>query len=138
MSKFFVILFFSLTASTLALKAATTGFSGSLVVLSALTSDRKAVFIVSGSCELLLGKPADSSGSNAQTVTTQLDHAVVVLYRTGQVFPSEHSWSDECQFVKKAIGRQVRFQTATGTYMWKDGDLTLIQTEHLQLAIAED
>jgi hypothetical protein len=138
MSRFRVILVGLLVASTLSAKATTMGFSGTLWVLSALTSDRKAVFIVSGPCEVLLSKSTGPSGSNAQTVVTPLDHAVIVLYRTGQVYPTDQTWADECKFINKAATMQAHFQTASATYTWKDGDLTLIQTDRVQLGIGED
>jgi 20S proteasome alpha/beta subunit len=106
-------------------------------VQSVHTSEQKVVFVVSGPCELLLDKPVDASGSNAQDVTSVLDQAVIVLYRTHEDFSTEEAWSEACKGFNDLVHRQAHFQTASTNYSWKDGDLTLVSTEHLQVEIVK-
>ena len=79
---------FLFVASVSTSSAATMGFSGILEVHSVSVCDSKAVFVVSGSCELLLAEPPAASG-RAQGVVSAVDHAVIVRYRTGKEFPTD-------------------------------------------------
>jgi len=125
-------------ASTLTVRAATMGFSGSCKIDSVFTSDRKIVFVLNGPCEILTDKMLNSTGSNAQIVKMDLDHGILVLCRTEQVFPTDMSWQSECKFCEEAIGSFGRLDATSATYTLEDGDLILIQTEHLQVGVAKD
>jgi hypothetical protein len=109
-------------------KIPTMGFAGVLDVHSVAASDNKVVFVVSGPCELLLAK--DSTG-NAQQVSSVVDHAAVVLYRTHRVFPTDKSWNAECVRVTGLVGKGIYFITADEHLTWEDGDLTLVVTDSL-------
>ena len=123
-------------ASVASSSAATMGFSGILQVHSVSVCNSKAVFVVSGSCELLLAAPPSSSGK-AQEVVSAVDHAVIVRYRTGQEFPTDEAWQTECERFKSLSGKRVRFHTAVPDYTWKSGDLTVISTDQLAFSVEE-
>lgn len=108
--------------------AATMGFAGTLEVQSVVASERKAIFVVSGPCELLLSKPS-GTGGKAQEVASALDHAVIVLYRTHDEFPSDQAWQQACERFKRLIGGRVYFHTASPRYTLESGDVTLIVGE---------
>lgn len=127
---------FLLVASAASSSAATMGFFGVLEVHSVSVSDRKAVLVVSGSCELLLAAPPASSGV-AQDVISAVDHAVIVRYRTGKEFPTEEAWQKECARFSSLSGKRVRFHTATPRYTWESTDLTLISTDQLAFSVEE-
>ncbi len=112
--------------------AATLGFSGTLEVQSVSASEQKIVLVVSGPGELLLSKPSDASG-NAQTVTSTLDHATLVLYRRGTDFPTDQAWQQACEEYKHLAGQKARFETATPQYVWEGTDLTLVSTQQLRM-----
>jgi hypothetical protein len=115
-----------------ALPMPTDGFAGILHVDSVSSSADKVVFLVTGTCSLLLRKPNDPAGGNAQEVVCPLDHAAVVLYRTGSHFTDE-SWKRECSRLTALIGRKAYFDTATGNYSFTAGDLALVSTDELRV-----
>jgi hypothetical protein len=125
---------FLVVASTPTSSAATMGFFGILEVHSVSVCNSKAVFVVTGSCELLLAGPPASSGI-AQGVVSAVDHAVIVRYRTGKEFPTDEAWQRECARFTSLSGKRVRFHTATPRYTWESADLTLISTDQLSFEV---
>ncbi len=128
----FAVFLFVASASTSS--AATMGFSGILEVHSVSVCNSKAVFVVSGSCELLLAEPPPSSG-RAQDVVSAVDHAVIARYRTGKEFPTDAAWQAECARFTSLSGKRVRFHTAVPRYTWESADLTLISTDQLSFEV---
>jgi hypothetical protein len=111
----------------------TMGFAGILNIESVDTSDRKAVFVVSGECTLLLTKPMDLHGGNAQSVVCPLNSTVVVLYRRGADFPTDDAWNKECQRLASLVKKRAYFLTATPQYTFEGADLTLVSTDSLTI-----
>ena len=105
-------------------------FAGSLEVGSVLTSDRKAVFVVSGLCDLLLAGPTQELGT-AQKVRSRLDHAVIVLQRSYHEYPTDKAWEDACEAFKHTVGKHIDFGSVLAHLDWYDCEVTLVQTEYL-------
>jgi hypothetical protein len=113
-------------------KLATKGFAGILEVHSVSFSDTKIVFVVSGPCELLLGKMPVGSGE-AQQVSAAADHTVVVWHRIGLFFPTAEAWRAECEQVKALTGKGIYLATAGENLTWRSGDLTMVETDNLRV-----
>lgn len=131
--KFAALLFLALhfAATVSPAVANTMGFAGTLETNSVFVSERKAVFVVSGPCELLLNKPSNAGG-DAREVACALTHTVIVLHRTHGEFPSEQSWQQACDRFKQLAGGRAYFHTASPRYTFEGGEVTLITTEQLQ------
>jgi hypothetical protein len=91
-------------------------------------SERKMVFVVSGPCELLIGKMPVASG-NAQVVSAVADHTAVIVYRTAIAYPTEEAWRADCERVKALTGKGIVIQTAGENLTWEAGDLTAVAAE---------
>lgn len=99
-------------------------------VHSVITSDLKAVFIVSGRCEMLLSKTPDSGG-NAQVVSSFLHAGVIILHRALEQYSTDESWKKACEEFKALSGKRATFTTAFPRYIWEGSELEQISTFQL-------
>jgi hypothetical protein len=128
-----LLLFFLGEVATAQTPLPTQGMAAICSVESVHTDARKIMLVVSGQASLLLAKQADAEG-NAQAVRVPLEHTVIVLGRTHEVYAAEADWADAVRRFRALAGRTVHLETVAPRLAFSDGALEEISATRLRVA----
>ncbi len=125
------MLVLALIAVSAVTASAKMGFACEGEIHSVAVSETRVVFVVSGSCNMLIEREPTGAAAEVQTF---LREGVIILHRTYEQYRSPEAWEKACKEFESYAGKRKLFQTSSPRYIWENSELETVSTSQLVIS----